>query len=208
MADSGSQACVVVPVSGSAGAAGSTGSPWRIDLNLGQRPFNGVATSAGFSLAPADKARFLSATPVDGVLSVVGKPGWETVAAGQTLTVTICNWNLPFPVYDPALTYTQTLGAPTGDRWTACLPVTLSVSGTPQFYAGWRTDVDITPLLDFVRARNGTPVVESLYNQNTGDVEIVHQGGTVYRVQPASGWGVRGVRDDTPRVLNLCLRGT
>lgn len=200
--ESGSQACVVVPVSGAAGTV------WQIDLHLDQRPFNGLTTGSGFVLSDYNTAKLVSTTPQNGILSVVGKPGWETLKAGQTLSISICNWNLPFPAYDPALTYTQTLGAVTGDRWTACLPVTVGVTGTPQFYAGWRTDVDVTPLLEYIRARQGTPVPSSLYNQNTGDVDVVALGGTVYRVQPKSGWGARGIRDDSPVVLNLCMRGT
>lgn len=199
VSESGSQACVEVPVTGSDG-------PWRIDLHLGERPFNQVASSAQFQLSDGKQVQFLRAEPQDGVLSVVGKPGWQTLKAGQTLTVSICNWHLPFPAYDPALTYTQSTGAVSGSGWYACMPVTLAVSGTPQFYAGWRFDVDVAPLAQFFRgsAEQTTIRLDTLTVRDTGDVTLTPLGGTVYRVAPGSGWVAFGLRDGEPKTLNLC----
>lgn len=199
VSESGSQACVVVPVTAAQGA-------WRIDLNVAERPFNGVATAAQFQLQDNDKVQFVSTQPRDGVLSVVGKPGWQTLRAGQTLTVQICNWNLPFPAYDPALTYTQSVGAVTGSAWDACLPVTLGVVGTPDFYAGWQADVDIAPLAAYFRATSERTTIrlDTLAVRSTGDLRLSPLGGTVYRLAPGAGWGAFGLRDGEPKTVSVC----
>jgi hypothetical protein len=196
VASSGTQACVSVPVTP------STGGAWRVDLHLSQRPFNGLTSGSGFVVSPW-WAAVRSTTPVDGVVSVAPRAGYEQMGAGQTTTVQICHYDLPAPQHDPALTYTQTPGTPAGSADYACLPVTLAVSGTPQFYAGWRTDVDIAPLIAFFTSRGRTPDLRTL--TVGGNYSVAAQGGTVYRVTPTA-WDTWGVRDDTPRAFQVCLR--
>lgn len=195
VASSGTQACVSVPVSATAG------STWRIDLNLAQRPFNGVTSGAGFIVSPW-WAGVTSTTPVNGVVSVAPRPGMESLAGGQT-TVTICHYGLPAPQHDAALTYTQTPGTPTGTADFACMVVGIAVTGSPQFYAGWRTDVDVAPLVAFFAARGRTADLRTL--AVGGNYSVAAQGGTVYRVTPTA-WDTWGVRDDAPRSFQVCLR--
>lgn len=197
LASSGTQACVTVPVTAAAGAV------WRVDLHLDQRPYAGLTSGAGFVVMDPWWARVLDDRPVDGVVSVGPRPGDEALATGRRATVTICHYDLPAPAPDPALTYTQTVGVPAGSRAYACLPVTVGVSGTPELYAGWRTDVDVAPLVAFLTARGAVPDLRTLAVGGNYAVEAV--GGTVYRVTP-TGWDTWAVRDDTARTFQVCLR--
>ena len=196
VASSGTQACVSVPVSA------APGTPWRVDLHLDQRPFNGLTSGAGFVVSPW-WARLASTTPVAGVVSVVGGPGYETLAAGQSVTVKACHYDLPVPAYDPALAYAQTIGTPTGSGAYACLPVTVGVSGTPQFFAGWRNDVDLAPLVAWMTARGGAPDLRTV--SVPGSFAAESRGAGVVRVTP-TGWDTWGVRDDTARAFQVCVR--
>lgn len=193
VAESGTQACVAVEVSGASGTA------WQIDLHLDQRPFNGLASGEGFQVTPW-WAGVRSTTPVGGVVSVAALPGKEQFATAAA-TVTICHYGLPAPAYDPALTYSQAAGAVTGSGAWACLATTVRVSGTPQFYAGWRADVDVAPLVAWFTARGLRPDLSTLTAQ--GNYTVAAQGGGTYRVTPTA-WDTWGVRDDTPRTFQLC----
>ncbi|WP_217616303.1 hypothetical protein [Cellulomonas sp. GbtcB1] len=195
LASSGTQACVTVDVSGASGTS------WRIDLHLQQRPFNGVASGSGFSVSPW-WAGVLDPTPVDGVVSVGARPA-QAAFATASATVTICHYGLPAPAYDPALTYTQTAGAVTGTGAWACQSTTVQVAGTPQFYAGWRADVDVAPLVAWFTARGMRADLTTLTPQ--GNYTLAARGGTTYRVTPTA-WDTWGVRDDTPRTFQLCAR--
>lgn len=193
LASSGTQACVTVDVSGASGTS------WRIDLHLQQRPFNGVTSGAGFSVSPW-WAGVLDPAPVDGVVSVGARPGQASFATASA-TVTICHYGLPAPTYDPGLTYTQTTGTVTGTGAWACQSTTVAVTGTPQFYAGWRADVDVAPLVAWFAARGMRADLGTLRAQ--GNYTLAAQGGTTYRVTPTA-WDTWGVRDDTPRTVDLC----
>jgi hypothetical protein len=196
LASSGTQACVSVPVSGAAGTV------WRVDLHLDQRPFNGVTSGSGFQVQSPWWGQVLSATPSGGVVSVGGRPGSETLAAGETITVTVCHYALPAPVHDPALPYTQVSAAPDGNVGYACFAATVGVTGTPQFYAGWRADVDVAPLVAWFAARGRTVDLADL--TVPGSYALEARGGTVYRVTPTA-WDTWGVRDDTTRTFDVCL---
>jgi hypothetical protein len=195
LASSGTQACVTVDVSGAGGSS------WRVDLHLQQRPFNGVASGSGFSVSPW-WAGVLDPRPVDGVVTVGARPGQESFATASA-TVTICHYGLPAPADDPALTYAQTAGAVTGTGAWACQSTTVRVAGTPQFYAGWRADVDVAPLVAWFAARGMRADLTTLTAQ--GNYALAAQGGTTYRVTPTA-WDTWGVRDDTPRTFDLCAR--
>lgn len=195
LATSGTQACVTVDVSGASGTS------WRVDLHLQQRPFNGVTSGSGFSVSPW-WAGVLDPTPVDGVVSVGARPG-QAAFATAAATVTICHYGLPAPAHDPALTYTQTTGAVTGTGAWACQTTTVAVAGTPQFYAGWRADVDVAPLVAWFAARGMRADLGTLTAQ--GNYVLAAQGGTTYRVTPTA-WDTWGVRDDTSRTFELCAR--
>lgn len=195
LAASGTQACVTVDVSG------GTGTSWRVDLHLAQRPFNGLTSGSGFSVSPW-WAGVLDPRPVDGVVSVGARPGQEAFATASA-TVTICHYGLPAPAYDPALSYAQAAGAVTGSGAWACQSTTVRVAGTPQFYAGWRADVDVAPLVAWFAARGTRADLTTLTAQ--GNYVLAAQGGTTYRVTPTA-WDTWGVRDDTPRTFDLCAR--
>lgn len=200
LSQSGTQACVVVPVSGEAGTV------WRVDLHLNERPYNGVADGSGFQVHAPWWAKVLSTQPVNGVVSVGGvsqggAEGADKLKAGQSFEVTICHYGLPQPSYDPALTYTQTSTAVTGNVDEACFSTTVRVSGTPQFFAGWRADVDVKPLADLFAA-SGRSIRNLRIIQ--GNYVLTPQGGTVYRVTAATGWSAYGIRDDTPQTFTIC----
>ncbi|WHP19072.1 hypothetical protein [Cellulomonas sp. ES6] len=199
---SGTQACVVVPVSGDAGTT------WRIDLHLDQRPFNGVADGSGFEVHTPYWAKVLDPRPVDGVVQVGGvasggMPGAAVLQAGQSFEVEICHYRLPAPAYDPALTYSQTSTAVTGSAYDACFTTTVRVTGTPQFFAGWRADVDLEPLQTFFAA-SGRSLDTSRIRTSTGELSVAPLGGTVYRVTPRQGWSALGIRDDVPQTFGIC----
>lgn len=196
VATSGTQACFSVQVSG---AAGTT---WRVDLHLDQRPFNGVTSADGFQVHSPWFGQVLG-DPVGGVLSIGGKAGYTTLAAGQSITVTVCHYALPAPQYDPALSYGQTTGAVTGNATYACMTTTVRVSGTAQFYAGWRADIDLRPLLDYLRDR-GVSTTGARFSA-PGNYTLAQLGGTVYRVTP-TGWDTWGVRDDSPQSVQVCVQ--
>gem|GEM_PF-1396532 len=195
LAASGTQACVTVDVSGASGTS------WRIDLHLQQRPFNGVASGSGFSVSPW-WAGVLDPQPADGVVSIGARPG-QAAFATASATVTICHYGLPAPAYDTALTYAQTAGTVTGTGAWACQSTTVRVAGTPQFYAGWRADVDVAPLVAWFAVRGMRADLTTLTAQ--GNYALAAQGGTTYRVTPTA-WDTWGVRDDTPRTFELCAR--
>jgi hypothetical protein len=194
ISSSGTQACFSVQVSG---AAGTT---WRVDLHLDQRPFNGIATADGFQVHSPWYGQVLG-SPSNNVLSVGGRTGSSTLAAGEVLTVTVCHYNLPAPQYDASLSYGQTTGAVTGTANYACMTTTVSVSGSPQFYAGWRADIDLRPLADFIRAQGGSTA--NLRFSAPGNYTLVQQSGTVYRVTP-TGWDTWGVRDGSSQSVQVC----
>jgi hypothetical protein len=196
LASSGTQACVSVPVTGAAGTV------WRVDLHLDQRPFNGLTSGSGLQIQSPWWGQVLSTTPVGGVVSVGGRPGSERLAAGETITVTVCHYALPAPVYDPSLPYTQTSTAVTGNIGHACFSTTVGVTGTPQFYAGWRADVDVAPLIAWFAAQGRTVDPGDL--TVPGNYALAARGGTVYRVTPTA-WDTWGVRDDTTRTFDVCL---
>lgn len=196
VATSGTQACVTTQVSGTAGTV------WRVDLHTDQRPFNGVTTGSGFQVHSPWWGQKLTADPVDGVLSIGGGPGRETLSAGEVITVTICNYSLPAPRYDASLTYRQTTAAPYGNEGYACMETTVGVTGTPQFYAGWTSEVDVQPLVDFLAARGRT--VDPARATTQGNRVLTYLGGTRVRVEP-SAWDTSGVRDDTTQTYLVCL---
>lgn len=195
IATSGTQACFSVQVSG---AAGTT---WRVDLHLDQRPFNGVSSAEGFQVHGPWYGQVLGA-PVDNVLSIGGRPGNTTLAAGQSITVTVCHYNLPAPQYDPALSYSQSSAAVTGDANYACMVTTVAVTGSAQFYAGWRADIDLRPLVDYLRARGSSTAPRFTA---PGNYTLVQQSGTVYRVTPTA-WDTWGVRDGSPHSVQVCAQ--
>jgi hypothetical protein len=194
---SGTQACVTVQVSGTAGTV------WRVDLHTDQRPFNGVTTGSGFQVHSPWWGQKLTTDPVNGVLSIGGGPGREALTAGEVITVKICNYNLPAPKYDASLTYRQTTAAPTGNEGYTCMETTVGVTGTPQFYAGWRSEVDVQPLIDFLAARGRTATAANATTQ--GNRVLTYLGGTRVRVEP-SAWDTSGVRDDTTQSFLVCLQ--
>lgn len=195
---SGTQACVTVVLTA------TPGTDWRVDLHLDQRPFNGVTSGSGFIVTDPWWARVEQTRPVDGVVSVGAWIGSGTLTSGQRLSVTVCHYNLPAPAHDAALPYTQTTTPVTGSGGYACLSTTVGVSGTPQFYAGWRADVDVAPLVAYFTARGVTPDLRNL--TASGNYALAAHGGTVYRVTPTA-WDTWGVRDDTTRTAQVCLRG-
>jgi hypothetical protein len=198
LAASGTQACVTVVLTA------TPGTDWRVDLHLDERPFNGVTSSAGFVVMDPWWARVEQTRPVDGVVSVSAWLGSGTLSPGQQLSVTVCHYGLPAPAYDPALPYTQTTTPVTASGGWACTSTTVGVSGTPQFYAGWRADVDVAPLVAYFTARGVTPDLRNL--TASGNYSLTARGGTVWRVTPTA-WDTWGVRDDTTRTVQLCLRG-
>lgn len=198
LASSGTQACVTVVLTA------ASGTDWRVDLHLDQRPFNGVTSGAGFLVMDPWWARVEQTRPVDGVVSVGAWLGSGTLQPGQRQSVTICHYGLPAPVHDPALAYTQTTTPVTASGGWACTSTTVGVSGTPQFYAGWYADVDVAPLVAYFTARGATPDLRTL--SASGNYSLSARGGTVWRVTPTA-WDTWGVRDDTTRTVQLCLRG-
>ncbi|MEV7973773.1 hypothetical protein [Cellulomonas sp. NPDC089187] len=196
ISSSGTQACFTVQVSG------AVGTTWRVDLHLDQRPFNGVTNADGFQVHSPWYGQVLGA-PSGGVLSIGGRPGFTTLSAGQSITVTVCHYGLPAPQYDAALTYSQSTGPVSGAVTYACMSTTVRVSGTPQFYAGWRADIDLRPLLDYLTAR-GVSTTNARFSA-PGNYTLAQRSGTVYRVTPTA-WDTWGIRDDAPRSVQVCVQ--
>lgn len=182
---------------------------WSIDMHVDQRPFNGEGRASAYSINRSDLSTFTTASAVGGTLTIIGNPNadqWNTVArikAGQYVTVDVCDWSAPAPVYDPALTYTVTTAQPTGSVEYACVRSTVSVTGSPQFYAGWRADVDLGPLFAKITADGRAAGSPAVYYDG-GTFSIARLSGDVWRVA-ATGSASYGVRDDVSRSFSVCL---
>ncbi len=201
----GTQLCVEARVT----TTSPTPVVWSIDMHVDQRPFNGEARAAAYAINRSDLFEFTAGTAAGGVLTVVGNPAadqWNSVArirAGQYVTVNLCNWSAPVPAVDPTLSYGLTTEPPTGSADYACVRSTVSVTGTPQFYAGWRADVDLGPLLAKVTA-NGRPAGAPVVYGDGGSFLIGPVEGARWRVVAAGG-ASSGVRDDVSRSFTVCV---
>ncbi len=203
LATSGTQFCSTTVVT----TTSATPVVWRLDLHVTQRPFNGAAAASSYQLNSEVGVQFLSAQAVDGVLSVGGTTTGDGVdhrriSAGQSLTVKVCNYGAPAPAYDPTLVYTVSAAAPSGSRYYACMTMTVSVTGTGQFYVGWRADVDVAPLRSFIAAAGGSPGDPRV----SGSLTATALGGTVWRVVPTA-WDTTAVRDGVSQSFPVCMYG-
>lgn len=194
----GRQFCVAVTV--------STTNPngeedWAVDLNTDQRPFNGATT--GYQITGTDWANvaFASEAPVGGKFTIVGTGAYKKLRAVDSLSFTVCNYDTPPPTYDPGLAYAVVSSPPTGD-WNPCVTSTVSVVGTPVFFAGWRADVDMSPAISAITAAGG---VFTGMHLPTGDMTMSQISETVWRVT-GTGWNTAGVRDSTTQTFTLCAR--
>ncbi|WP_448059080.1 hypothetical protein [Cellulomonas hominis] len=180
---------------------------WRLDLHVTQRPFNGATAAGSYQLNTEVGARFLTTEAVGGVLSIGGSTTGDGVdhrriSAGQSLTVKVCNYSAPAPAYDPTLLYTVTSSAPSGSRYYACMTATVAVTGSPQFYVGWRADVDVAPLRSFIAAAGGSPGDP----QVSGNITATHLSRTTWRVVPTA-WNTTAVRDGVSQSFPVCMYG-
>ncbi|HEY0186800.1 MAG TPA: hypothetical protein VGC67_04875 [Cellulomonas sp.] len=200
LATSGTQACVSVRVSGVAGTV------WRVDVHTDQRPWNGVTSGSGFQVQSPWWAQKLTTDPVDGVLSIGGSSGYETLTAGQTVTVTICHYGLPAPAYDSALSYTQTSQlASSNNVGYACLVTTVGVTGTAPFYAGWRAQVDLAPVIAYFASVGRTVNITTATVSAPGNYTLARLGGTLVSVAP-TGWDTWGVSDSASQTFQVCVQ--
>ncbi len=193
----GRQACFAVTVSTS-----NTGGQeeWALVLDTNQRPFNGATTGYQIGGADGGRVRFASTTPTAGRLTIVGIGDDRKLRSPDSLSFSVCNYGTPAPAYDPALTYTVTQSAPSTD-WSPCTTVTVAVTGTPLFYAGWRADVDMAPAIAAIRAAGG--VWAGTVSVRTGDVSAQLLTGTTWRAT-GTGWNTAGVRDGSPQSFTMC----
>ena len=126
--------------------------PWALTIDLAQPPFNGanqntLSSSGRRRLALPDRPR-----PAVGRVRADRGPerpcGRETIVAGQSLRVEMCDWNLPAGVDTPsAYTVATRPGARRGPPRNACLDTTVTGNGTSQFYVGWSAQVDMAPAI-------------------------------------------------------------
>lgn len=191
----GNQFCVTTTVRGTS----ATPSPWTLDLHVMQRPFNGRTTvDSNFQLGTWEGYEWVSTTAVDGLLQVRGVGGKATITSGQQFTITLCEYGSPVPSYDPDLSYTMTTWLTGNSNW-ACLHVTVGVTGAAPFYAGWRADVDLTPLWDLV----GSQFPPANIHGTGGEYASEHLSGPVYRVS-GTNWNSSRIRDDRPVTFQIC----
>ncbi len=133
--------------------------PWALTIDLGQAPFNG-ADAGGLSLQGADGWRYQvdPDRPTAGYAQIVGSAGdgRETIVAGQTYRVDVCDYGLPAGVDTPsAYTVSTAQGSPWSGR-TACLDTTITGNGTSIFYVGWSAQVDMAPAIARLAQANHT----------------------------------------------------
>ena len=193
----GQQFCFAVTVSTT---NGNGQQDWALNLNVAQRPFNNATSGYQLGGADAGKVAFTSEVPVGGVLQIVGTNSYKKLRSSDSLSFTVCNDDTPPPAYDPALTYTVTQGPVTGDNANACVATTVSVTGTPIFFAGWRADINMTAAIAL--ASSGGQTFSGVYA--TGDSYTMQQlPGNIWRVSGAH-WDNYGIRDGMTRTVVLC----
>lgn len=170
---------------------------WRLRLDLNQRPFNGVSPTA---LEMPGWVKIEPPGVVDGIVHLVRSGAVGSRAESFTLCATT-----PPPVYDPSLGYGTTTGPVTGSSAQACVSTTVSVVGTPQFYAGWRADVDMNAAIALAATSPDTFTGVSALG---GPYLLESLGGGVWRASgagvPPPGANTHGIRDDSPRTVTLC----
>lgn len=183
--DGGMRFCVDIAVSS------STTGRWVINLNINERPFNGA--TSGFEMP--GYVKLVSATPVGGVLQL------ERAGANgdRAESFSLC-MNTPPPVYDPTLVYTVNQGPVVGDTGNACITSTVTVTGTPTFYAGWRADIDMSAAIALVSS--GGQTFSGVYA--SGDsFTLLPLTANVWQVSGAH-YGNYGIRDGMTRTVVLC----
>lgn len=163
---------------------------WRVGVAYAAAPFRGDTVMADYVLeSDGGWVERLDDTPSVGQITFHGvqQPSSSRRMISlrtddefpSSVTFTLCNRNLPMPVYDATLTYQVSLSAmPTNPR-KACRDATVAVvSATHPFYVGWQADLDLTPLLD-LRRQAGLSTNVSIRN---GGFQVVRLHDDVYRV--------------------------
>ncbi|GEN79962.1 hypothetical protein [Actinotalea fermentans] len=193
----GQQFCVDVTVSTT---NQTSQKDWAVDLNIGQRPFNGATSGYQIQGADAQKVAF-AANPDAGKVTIVGTGNYKKLrSTDPALSFTVCHYSTPAPQYDPALTYTVIQGPVTGNPWNACVTTSVSVTGTPLFYAGWRADVEMSAA---VALANTPPNTYQRVYASGGAYTLQQLPGNVWRVS-GSHWGNYGIRDGQGITFTLC----
>jgi len=188
----GNQFCFTAVVKGTS----ATAQPWTLDLHVNERPFNGRTQASSLHLNTWDGFTWVSTTAQNGLLQVKGTGAKATITSSQQYTIEICDWGAPLPSYDPSLTYTVTTGPITGSPSNACIAVQVTVSGTPDFYAGWRADLDLTALLAYVSTPGATV-------RASDGRTVTFLSGKTYRISGTS-WNHGTIRDDDPQNFEVC----
>lgn len=121
--------------------------PWALTVDLSQPPFNGVRWTTLSIQGDNGQYRIAGNQPSAGFAQVYGRPRGdrETIVAGQSYEVRLCDWSLPAAPDTPtaysvsSAPGTLPLAAPH-----ECVETTISANGTSQFYVGWTAQVDMT----------------------------------------------------------------
>ncbi len=173
---------------------------------LGRRPEHRSAAVQRGNLGLPDpgcrrqKVAF-AANPDAGKVTIVGTGNYKKLrSTDPALSFTVCHYSTPAPQYDPALTYTVIQGPVTGNPWNACVTTSVSVTGTPLFYAGWRADVEMSAA---VALANTPPNTYQRVYASGGAYTLQQLPGNVWRVS-GSHWGNYGIRDGQGITFTLC----
>lgn len=129
-------------------------SPWLVNLNVAQPPFNGA--TSGYQITTGQAEFTPSGTAQNGVLSIKGgNNGWDTLAQGTDRSFTVCHYGLPIPPDTPsAYTYVTSNGTWTDTE--ACVVATITGNGSSSFYFGWAVPVNMTPAFQRIQSAGYT----------------------------------------------------
>lgn len=174
---------------------------WRTSLAYAAAPFRGDTVMSHYVLeGDSGWVERLDDTPSAGRITFRGvQQTWSPRRMlslrtddeyPSSVTFTLCNRNLPTPVYDASQTYQVSLAPMPTKPYKACVDATVAVtSATYPFYVGWQADLDLTPLLD-LRRQAGLSTDVSV---RSGGLQVVRLHDDVYRVTSTAAY-TSGVR--------------
>ena len=186
------QACFAADVT----TASTTPVPWRLEVDLTQPPFNGATTGYSFQGNDGWLYQQSAATPAAGYMQISGAVGKarETVVAGTTYEVQVCNYGLPPGVQTPsAYTVSSTQGTWTNNS--ACVQTTVTGNGTSQFYFGWTAVVDLRAAASRVGRTSPRLELENAWQQTWTPAPDI--GPNVYRVASQTSANLAGTQSYT-----------
>lgn len=174
--------------------------PWMVRLNIAGPPFNNTQSGYQFTYGYG----LTHPVPVDGQLHVAGQiASTQTVSASSSRVFYVCNYgplNPPsIPGPESGITFSQSTVYPTQTGWYVCQTTTVTVTGSPTFFVGWETIIDLTQLRTwYIGTPPGRAVMQS------GGFSLENVSGNTFRVKGTDVWNTAGIRDNTPRTFTEC----